>query len=409
MKNILFLLAMMCCTVKVVAQACVNYNQSNSQIPNDLVHTLLLGNNNDAWIGTDFGLTYFDGSTFTNYYTSNSPLPANSIRSLARDTSGTLWIGTFSNGLGTFDGTNWTLQNTANSPLPDDYVRSLAIDTLNQKWIGTTGGLAKIDAANNWTIYTMWNSILGSNNIASLYVDPSTNDKWAGTVNGGVLLIEKDTNLTLYTVQNSGIADNSILGIHQDLLGNTMMASPSNGLIVKLSGFGWLTYNLASSNIPTAGLTSLDRDAAGNPYMGTFDKGLLYKTGNNFIAFDTTNTPIADMHITCVKVEAGSGKVWVGTLSKGLYILDPTLLSGLENPGLIPNVTVYPNPADTRLHYIAGSLPVRVDILDAGGRLVAAETDPAAAVSVEELAPGSYLARFLFKNGSTVTRSFLRR
>jgi ligand-binding sensor domain-containing protein len=408
MRKLLTILILVLLTyVSKGQQAWTHFDQTNSQLANDVVHCIHLENDTVAWIGTDFGLSKLVGSTFTNYYTSNSQIPANSIRSLAQDTAGTLWVGTFSNGLGSFDGSTWTLYNTLNSPMPDDFVRSLAIDTSNQKWIGTTGGLAKVDSLNNWTIYTMWNSIIGSNNIAAIFVDTATNDKWVGTVNGGLLLVEKDTNLTSFTVQNSGISDNTILGIDRDNLGNTLMASPANGLIVKLSGFGWFTYNLVSSNIPTAGLTSLKADATGEPWIGTFDKGLLYKNGSNFIMYDTSNSPLKDVHITSVKVD-GTGKVWIGTASKGLYILDPSLLTGIENTTLTPNVRVYPNPVNTHLNYIAGASPLMIEITDLHGRVILQHHDTREAADVSSLQSGTYLARFRFSNGSTVNKTFIK-
>ncbi len=408
-KRLLFLSFMFCCLsgVTFAQPAWTNYNLSNSQLAADQVHCILIENDSTTWIGTDYGLSKLVNGTFTNFYTSNSNIPANSIRSLAIDSNKTLWVGTFSNGLAAFDGTNWTGYNSLNSSLPDDFVRSLAIDTTGDKWIGTTGGLVKLDSLNNWTIYTMWNSVLGSNNIAAIYVDTLTNNKWVGTVNGGLLLIEKDTNLTSYTVQTSGISDNTILSIDMDSLGNIQLASPANGLIIKLSGFGWFTYNLASSTIPTAGLTSVKNDSIDQPWIGTFDKGLLYKNGSNFIMYDTSNSPIEDEHITFVTVDR-FGKVWFGTETKGLYILDPSLLTGLTEAGTAPNVIVYPNPVQEELHYMAGAVPERVEIYDLNGRLMVWTEDSRQALATGQLHAGIYQVKFYFGNGSTVTRKMIR-
>lgn len=410
MKKIKFFLSLLLCSLlhRSEAQpAWTNYSLSNSQLAADQIHCILIENDSTTWIGTDYGLSKLVNGTFTNYFTTNSNIPANSIRSLALDSNKVLWVGTFSNGFASFDGSTWNGFNTLNSSLPDDFVRGLAIDTIGSKWIGTTGGLAKVDSLNNWTIYTMWNSVLGSNNIADIYVDTLTNNKWVGTVNGGLLLIEKDTNLTSFTVQTSGISDNTILSIEMDSLNNVLLASPANGLIIKLSGFGWFTYNLASSTIPTAGLTSVKNDSIDQPWLGTFDKGLLYKNGSNFIMFDSTNSPLDDEHVTFVTIDR-FGKVWIGTDTKGLYILDPALLTGLETPVEAPNVIVYPNPVQDELHYMAGAIPSHIEISDLNGKTVVRSENPAATITVADLSAGVYQVKFVFENGITTIRKMIK-
>ena len=174
-----------------------------------------------------------------------------------------------------------------------------------------------------------------------------------------------------------------------------------------MSGFGWFTYNLASSTIPTAGLTSLKNDSIDQPWIGTFDKGLLYKNGSNFIMYDTSNSPLDDEHVTFVTIDR-FGKVWIGTETKGLYILDPALLTGLSEAGLTTNVTVYPNPVQDELHYIAGAAPHRVEILDLNGKMVAASADPKEAINTSRLSAGIYQVKFCFENGSVAIRKMIK-
>lgn len=408
MKQILLSLALLFTSTQAISQqAWTNFTTSNSQISDNSIRCILFENDSTTWIGTDFGLSKLVNGNWTSYNTSNSNIPANGIRSLAIDSLNTIWVGTFSNGLASFDGTTWTSYNTLNSPLPDDFVRSLAVDTLGQKWIGTTAGLAKIDSLNNWTIYTMWNSILGSNNIACIYVDTLTDNKWVGTVNGGVLLIEKDTNLTTYTVQNSGISDNTILSIDMDSLNNVYMASPANGLIVKLAGFGWFTYNLVSSNIPTAGLTSVSFDLIDKPWMGSFDKGLLYKDGNNFIMYDTANSPLTDVMIQCVRVN-DSGKVWIGTQTGGLYILDPSLLTGIQQPDGATNVNVYPNPA-AEIVYIQSRTGISMlEVSDLNGRHLVQDATGRNEIVLSSFTKGVYQLKIHLEDGSVIVKKLIK-
>lgn len=389
------------------AIAWTEYNTINSSLPDNSIRCITYENDSTVWIGTDFGLAKLVNGQWTNYNTSNSGLASNSIRSMAIDKSGVKWIGTFTNGLCSFNDTVWTNINTFNSPLPDDFIRSLAIDTNNVLWAGTTGGLVRIDSLVTFTIYDQFNSIMNSSNIASMYVDTLTNNKWIGTVNGGLILIDKDTNFTEFYTGNSGISDNTLLGLDMDATGNLFMASPANGLLVKLSGFGWVTYNLVSSNIPTASLTCLKLDDIDQPWIGTADKGLLYKNGSNFIVYDTANSPLTDVVIQCVNID-DSGKVWIGTQTGGLFILDPSLLTGISSSASFTNVSVYPNPANEVLFYNSPFPTVNCEITDLSGRLLLSESGTSNQIDIHALSTGLYQVRFIYEDGNSITRKFLK-
>jgi hypothetical protein len=69
-------------------------------------------------------------------------LPDNLVYSIAIDENNTKWIGTDEDGLAKFDGNDWTVYNTSNSLLCDNHVWSLLIDENNSTWIGTEDGLS---------------------------------------------------------------------------------------------------------------------------------------------------------------------------------------------------------------------------------------------------------------------------
>ncbi len=59
-----------------------------------------------------------------NYNTSNSSLPDNRVLTIKFDTFNNKWIGTQYGGLVLFDGFDWIVYNTSNSGLPDNLVYS---------------------------------------------------------------------------------------------------------------------------------------------------------------------------------------------------------------------------------------------------------------------------------------------
>jgi diguanylate cyclase (GGDEF)-like protein len=64
-------------------------------LPSQSLKSVVQDQQGYMWLGTQFGLSRFDGTTFTNYNTQNSPfLPSNGINKLLVDSSGLLWVGT---------------------------------------------------------------------------------------------------------------------------------------------------------------------------------------------------------------------------------------------------------------------------------------------------------------------------
>jgi ligand-binding sensor domain-containing protein len=64
-------------------------------LPSQSLKSVVQDQQGYMWVGTQFGLSRFDGTTFTNYNTQNSPfLPSNGVNKLLIDSNGYLWVGT---------------------------------------------------------------------------------------------------------------------------------------------------------------------------------------------------------------------------------------------------------------------------------------------------------------------------
>ncbi|MBK7886471.1 MAG: T9SS type A sorting domain-containing protein [Bacteroidetes bacterium] len=148
-------------------------------------------------------------------------------------------------------------------------------------------------------------------------------------------------------------------------------------------------------------------DDIDQPWIGTADKGLLYKNGSNFIVYDTANSPLTDVVIQCVNID-DSGKVWIGTQTGGLFILDPSLLTGISSTGTFTNVSVYPNPASDVLFYNSPFPTVSCEITDLSGRLLLSESGTSNQIDIHALSTGLYHVRFIYEDGNSITRKFLK-
>lgn len=404
MKKIYALLILLFCSTAVFSQAAwTNYNVSNSPIADNSVHSIALVNDSTAWIGTEGGLMYLSGSTWTSIPMQPGGLSWYDVRCIEIDQkTGTSWFGTFNGGVCSYHDTTWTTYRMSNSPIADDFIRSIAFDTAGVKWFGAGGGggLSCLDTAGNWTIYTMANSILGSNNIATMYNDTATNMLYAGTVNGG-MLTKQDTSFQNYTIQNSGIPDNTLLDMTKDNLGNLWIATPGNGLVVKLPAFGWFKYIPVNSSILSYGITAVAFDEPRNLlWAGSYDAGLIRKNGNSFTHFMSTNSPMDD-YVQTIRV-GHDGRIWVGTHGGGLFILNPDLLTGIESLANDNNLVVYPNPSSQGfVHFSSNKICRTATLYDFAGRALnsVAVNDLSHTLDVSMLTTGFYFLELQYSDG----------
>ncbi|MFC1509115.1 FlgD immunoglobulin-like domain containing protein [Candidatus Omnitrophota bacterium] len=77
-----------------------------------------------------------------NYSTENSGLVSDYTLSVAVDKNQTLWVGT-NRGVSRFDGVTWTRFTKINSGLADNNVNAIAVEKNNTIWFGTDNGVSK--------------------------------------------------------------------------------------------------------------------------------------------------------------------------------------------------------------------------------------------------------------------------
>ena len=111
---------------EIVSQARV-YNTSTSGIISNNIYTIDFDENGNLWIGTDLGLSFFDGRKFWNYYTSG---PITYVKS--RENGHVFYSigdGELSQGTGLyhFNGTTHTNINSSNSDLPNNNILEIEL------------------------------------------------------------------------------------------------------------------------------------------------------------------------------------------------------------------------------------------------------------------------------------------
>lgn len=322
-----------------------NWHTGNSPLLNNTIRALEFDNEENVWLGTDYGLFKFDGEIWTAFTKDNSGIPSNQIRSITFDDQNELWIGTFDDGLAHFDGDSWTFFNIDNSDLPDNFVKYLRFDNNQTLWISTTGGLAK-KSEDNWQIWNVDNAGLWTNNMSVILVEESTNDKYIGSINGGLNIFKADTLHSIEMSYTHGIPDNTLYGMAFNDLNQLWISAPSGGLMIRYSAVLWQWYNAENSDLPSSSYN--DIKIGENTYLASQDAGLVIFDGDSYSVLNTFNSNLGTDDISRLQLESNNSILWMGTTSHGLYRVNFETLNIASAE--YENVLTYPNPVDDILN-----------------------------------------------------------
>lgn len=290
------------------------------------------------WIGTDNGLSRYDGQNFVVY--KHNPLNKHSIsisdiRCIFEDSKGNIWIGTFI-GLDLYDrkldrftrfkpkviesvgaiiedgkgnlwfGSHGSLYyyNThtdelkrytkETNKLSNNFIRSIVIDKNERIWLATINGLNCFDASNE-TFKSYYHDIrdntsIRSNKIAILLVDYK-NRLWVGTDKGLDLFTNSQDasgkgvfkHFRHNPLDNKTIAEGSIMSLLEDSEHNLWIGTEFEGLdrldLKKLDTdnpafFHYKNDPAQATSLSNNTVISLLEDRQKNLWVGTYSKGL---------------------------------------------------------------------------------------------------------------------------------------
>lgn len=117
--------------------------ESGDYRPNYVV-SMLLDDANNLWVGTwGGGLSLFDTQTLSfRNFTTRDGLPGNFILALKQDRQGNLWIGS-NKGLSRFDGKKFTNYSKLNG-LIGEYIFSIEFGNDHSLWVGSHNGMNRL-------------------------------------------------------------------------------------------------------------------------------------------------------------------------------------------------------------------------------------------------------------------------
>ncbi|AXY74114.1 hybrid sensor histidine kinase/response regulator [Paraflavitalea soli] len=346
----------------------INYS-SKDGLSSNTVTAVLKDRYGYMWMGTEDGLSRFDGSRFTIYSynaTDTTTIRTNSILALYEDPQGNLWVGTHK-GLSLYDRQRNTFRNL--NITRGGSVRTLCSDHEGNLWLGGYSGLYKYNPVTETAQYYApedGRSHLVSGMIISLLED-SQRRLWIGTIAGLQLYRPATNDFALYAGPkgDSAISDHQIRIIREDPAGNIWVGTLDGGLNkLPRGGTGFVHFKAEAASIHSLSsnrIYDVAFDQNGKLWVGT-EKGLNILDGESgkvqqVIANARDKFSLKGNSIRCIYIDK-QGLYWLGTYQSGINKYDKNLTAfGLvhSNPfdpaGLsAPKVTSFAEGPDGRIY-----------------------------------------------------------
>lgn len=282
------------------------------------------------------------------YFSSDDGLAQNSVYSMIQDSKGYIWIGT-EGGLSKYDGLNFTNYTKLNG-LPDNHIRVVFEDHQKNIWVGTNKGVAKYsnnkfeprfteilgssivysierDSSNsiyfftgNEGIFVLSNNILNKfkvdtskTNLSIRKAIISNNNIWIATSNSGLLkYISKSDSLISFN-STDGLLSDTLYTLFEDDEDRIWVASEKGVNIIEgekiTNPFGKINNSLGK-------IISINKDINNFVWIGSSDNGLFKFAENELIKYNDKNG-LSSNTISSILVDT-RGDIWFGTWYGGI-------------------------------------------------------------------------------------------
>jgi signal transduction histidine kinase/ligand-binding sensor domain-containing protein/DNA-binding response OmpR family regulator len=365
-----------------------------SQLTQPILHTITMQNglpNASAmdvtqdgdgflWVGTQGGLSRWDGYRFHNYVvTANAPysLPDNYVQTLYGDPRGRVWVGLVSGGLALYDRAHdGFISYNKRKGMSGDSITRIASDGGDGVWVGTTFGLDHLSQVSDPARFTITN--FGGDKAAGgvpagpikvVYRDPQ-GTLWIGGPQG---LMRKEANSAVFTrvalpdvgteksdvdavfrasdgrlwvgTRNNGAfvmdarsgefrqlpvgVKERILRIAEPRPGELWLSSYQRGIIIVHTASGQFKRLVSDPQVPGSlpndSVRGLYLDRAGTFWVASdagvarYDPGLAAMSIGSTVNHPSSMSEVEQMFV----LESASRHIWVGHSRNGVDLIDP--------------------------------------------------------------------------------------
>ena len=292
----------------------------------DQIRTMTQDNAGNLWLGTDDGLTKYDGKFFS-HYTTDQGLSNNLILSVCIDIKENLWIGSFGGGVIRYDGLNMC-KFTDSTGLVNNVVNCILEDSKGNIWFGTAGGVS-VYSGRTFTNYTV-DQGLCHNYIRSI-VEDNSGRIWISTNDAGISVFD-GRSFSNYS-ENEGLLSNHIHNLYKDKDGYIWLGGYRQ-MLMAYNGSDFISFGSNQGNNPGSDLVrTMIQDSSGDLWIGTEQGGISVFNGKYLINYTEKDGLSSNMLRSSLM--DNNGNLWFGTRGGGLIKYEGTLFTHItSNEGL---------------------------------------------------------------------------
>ncbi|MCP5050206.1 MAG: protein kinase [bacterium] len=291
-----------------------SWNDENG-LPHNTVWAIVQTRSGYLWLGTNEGLSRFDGINFYTFDRDNTPqLTSNKITALYQDRDANLWIGTDGGGVVTYKKGVFRHYDNADGFLAKQ-VLCFSQGPGGNIWIGTNGsGLYKFDERRRFTPYTTKEGL--PHNIVTSIISAPSGNLWIGTLGGFCLF--KTNRFINYDLPGDNADAQQVNTLYEDTQ-KILWIGTSAGLYQMRDRRVFPSPLIPGS--PGIRVNTIYAGSNKTLWYGTRDHGLFrYKDG--IFSNITKKDWLTEDRVYSI-MEDRDRNLWVGTLFGGLNRLRP--------------------------------------------------------------------------------------
>ena len=321
-------------------------------LANNFCHTTFQDSQGYIWIGTQDGLTRYDGYNFTNYQDyyelgiDSLTMRGSSALDIIEDKKGWLWIATVGGGVVRYNPETEAFKNylptEVISPSENIMFVDLYLEEDSILWIGTFDiGLLKFNLTtkrfkrfNLYQEYSTDQDIFRKNSVHEIIPDYTNKDiLWIGANNGLYRFDKQRESLEYFPISLNGIPDYwaAVLDLYMDSPSSIWIGTWSTGLVhFDVNTEEWTNYYNSQRRTTFDNIIQdIEPKQEGELWIASLDKGLMIfdkgtKTFTHIKHDPAIENSILSNSVYNIYTDKDQ-KLWVLNYKEGISILDPAL------------------------------------------------------------------------------------